>query len=460
MTARASDRVAAGAVDRLQASAVAALRVVAADGDAAHLEVTRERVNVLRFGQNRIVYQHAEERPVVRVHLIRGRREGWATLGSTGATALRAAAGRLAQALAVLPDGDPTALPGPRESTPELRGAATSSESTLRAGDRERAAAFEAIRASLPGDLELGGSIVTAVTETAIANTSGLAVAQQRTRAAIQLIVSGPDGSTFVRRMGLDWSALDPLEAARTAIADLPRGRLGSLETVPTRALLGPQAVATLAATLAYIGLGALPPGGTPGPFVDETAGTLSPQVGMTDDGLDPAGLPARFDAAGWAKRRVRLIDGGRVTGVVHDARTAALAGVEPTGHTAPPSWRFGSGPSPSHLLVDAGPIDIGDLLRAVDRGLVVQRVDYVRVLQPRQGIVTGTTRNATLAVRDGIVAGPVPQFRFTVSLPELFAGVEAVGTGRERGETAFIDSVTAPAMVVASLPIDALARR
>jgi predicted Zn-dependent protease len=201
---------------------------------------------------------------------------------------------------------------------------------------------------------------------------------------------------------------------------------------------------------------------GAPGEPADGSPASprLSPLVTLVDDARDPAGLPAAFDCAGWPKRRVALVSEGRPVGVVHDARTAQLAATEPTGHTAPPGWRFGSGPSPSHLIVAAGERDDAALLDRVDDGLLVERVDYVRVLQPRQGVVTGTTRDRTMRVRHGRIVGRVPQFRFTVALVDLFRAIEAVGSAREHGEAPFIDAVVAPAMVAGAFPIDAIARR
>jgi predicted Zn-dependent protease len=156
----------------------------------------------------------------------------------------------------------------------------------------------------------------------------------------------------------------------------------------------------------------------------------------------------------------VALIENGRVVGRVHDVVTAATAGVEPTGHTAPPGWRFGRGPAPMHVLVGRGAAGLADLEAVVGDGIAVQRVDYVRIVQPRQGLVTGTTRDATVRIRSGRRAEALAQFRFTLRLADLFAAVEAVGRDRERSDAPFIDSITAPAMVVSAFPIDSEARR
>lgn len=453
--------VGAGAGSGLDPDALRALlRRVTRSVDGGHLEALRERVELLRYGAGRVVYQHAEDRPVVRIRLVRGGREGWSIVESADSNVIAAAADRIAVELDSLPTGEPAPMPGvwPFQAAP---GAAAGS--TVGAAASERAAALRRLSAAI-GDPEIaiGGSIATRVVDAVVVNTRGLCVVERRTRAAIQLVASGPGRSSSVRRIDPDWAAIDPEELAQAAMATLPGTTRGDLPAGPVRALLGPQAVAAFAAVLAHIGLGAVPPGGAPGPLDpgDEGSPILAAEVSFVDDATDPAGLPASFDPAGWPKRRVTLIEDGRVVGRVHDVVTAAIAGVEPTGHTAPPGWRFGRGPAPMHVLVGPGSAGPTDLEAAVGDGIAIQRVDYVRVVQPRQGLVTGTTRDATVRIRSGRRAEALPQFRFTLRLADLFAAVEAVGRDRERGEAPFIDSITAPAMVVSAFPIDSEARR
>ncbi len=445
------------------------LRHARTRADAAHIELIRERLSLLRFGNRQITYQHDEERALLRLRLVRGDREGWALLETADGNRVRATIDRLAAALDLLPAGVPAAMPAPWTRPP---GPPAACDETLAVSPADRAHVFGVLAERIPDEISLGGSISTRVTDTIVANTAGLEVAEQRSRAALQVVATGEHGSTFVRRIDTCWGRIDPLEAGAAAAEGIPAGPLLDLPDGPARAILGPQAVATLAATLAYIGLGAVGPGGTVGPFGTTTAAprgsagrsdavpTLSGLVTFRDDARDPAGLPAAFDCAGWPKRAVTLVEAGRPVGVVHDVRTATLAGTDPTGHTAPPGWRFGSGPSPSHLIVSAGDDDPDDLLGILDDGLVIERVDYVRVVQPRQGLVTGTTRDGTLRVRGGRVVGPAPQFRFTVGLVDLFRSIEAVGSRREQGEAPFIDAVVAPAMVSSAFPVDAIARR
>ncbi|MDA8238214.1 MAG: metallopeptidase TldD-related protein, partial [Chloroflexi bacterium] len=154
-----------------------------------------------------------------------------------------------------------------------------------------------------------------------------------------------------------------------------------------------------------------------------------SPLVTIVDDARDPAGMPASFDYEGVPTRRVVLLDAGVCGEVVHDAATAARAGVPSTGHglPAPNPW----GPFPLHAAIAAGATARADLVAGLRDGLLVTRFHYTNVVHPKLAVVTGMTRDGTFLVRGGEVVGPVRNLRFTQSYLDALAGVEAVA--RER---------------------------
>lgn len=180
----------------------------------------------------------------------------------------------------------------------------------------------------------------------------------------------------------------------------------------------------------------------------------VSPLLTLWDDGADPRGLPTGFDCEGTPKARVALLENGVLRGQVTDTLTAARNGSLSTGHAAPPGWRFGSDPCPSHLVLEPGGSRDDDLLRACGTGLLIQRVDYVRVVHAREALVTGTTRDATCWIDHGRVVARLPQFRFTLRLTDLFNAVEVVGNRLERGEMVFMESLAAPALLVNAFPV------
>jgi predicted Zn-dependent protease len=59
-------------------------------------------------------------------------------------------------------------------------------------------------------------------------------------------------------------------------------------------------------------------------------------------------------------------------------------------------------------------------LAELVGDGLYITRLHYLGVVHPRQGIVTGMTRDGTFRIRDGKIAEPLVNLRFTVAVPEF----------------------------------------
>ena len=421
-------------------------------GPPAHLEVLAERHELLRFGSSRVTYQHSEERLLVRARIVRNGRTAWGTASSLRRTTLRDMREQLEAIVDALPAGSAAPLAEAGDGAPAQQ---TYFASTTRARADDRAALFRRALAACPAGATLGGSISHTLVEHAVANTGGLLRRERRTRVAAQFIGALHGRSSIGRALHRDAAAV-PIDHAladvRDGLVDLPTR---SLEPGVYRAVLSPQATNTLLAVYGQIALGGRQ-------FLDGASSTsgrigeqiTSPLITLSDNGGDAAGLPTSFDSEGVLKRRVPLLDHGVLAGVVHDAETARRAGTQPTGHSAPPGWRFGADPIPSHLLMAAGSATDADLVAACGTGLSIQRLDYVRVVNARHTLVTGTTRDATRWIETGRIAARVPQFRFTVRLADLLGSVEAVGSHRERGDTVFMESVVAPAILVAAMPV------
>jgi PmbA protein len=122
----------------------------------------------------------------------------------------------------------------------------------------------------------------------------------------------------------------------------------------------------------------------------------------------------------------VLLLDQGVARGVVWDRTTAARArnGASTTGHAGPVESRDW-GPLPYSLSVAPGEAEsVDELAELVGDGIYITRLHYLGVIDPREGIVTGMTRDGTFRIRDGKIAEPLVNLRFTVSVPDLLREV------------------------------------
>jgi PmbA protein len=228
---------------------------------------------------------------------------------------------------------------------------------------------------------------------------------------------------------------VNPSAVGREAAEKAVRTRdAKTIEPAPYRAVLEPYAFAEL---INYFGYDAF---GANGLLEERSylAGRLGEKimdekVSISDDALDPRGLPKRFDFEGVPKQRVQLIEHGVARGVVWDRTSAARAGngQQTTGHAPPPVYRQ-YGPLTFALAVDGGEVDsVEELCELVGEGIYVTRLHYLGIVDPREGVITGMTRDGTFRIRDGKIAEPLVNLRFTVSVPQMLEDVP--GLGREQ---------------------------
>jgi PmbA protein len=295
------------------------------------------------------------------------------------------------------------------------------------------------------GELPVYGFFTSAETEIAVANTNGVAVEQRLTDATALVLAAGESMSGYAEATAWRAGDIDPAAIAREACekAERTRGAQG-IDPGSYRAVLEPYAVADLLKYFSYDSLGGL--------GLLEERSYLAGRIGerivdekvtIVDDALDPHGLPKAFDFEGVPKERVDLIVDGVARGVVWDRQRAALAGngARTTGHGPPPSARdYGS--LPFALAMSGGEAEsVDELVGLVGDGIYVTRLHYLGVVDPREGVITGMTRDGTFRIRDGKIAEPLYNLRFTVAVPDVLADVP--GLTRETtlvNEAAFYD--------------------
>ena len=161
-------------------------------------------------------------------------------------------------------------------------------------------------------------------------------------------------------------------------------------------------------------------------PFV--ATGASSELASVFDNGLDVPG-------SSW-------IDRGVLTALPTTRHTAELTGLP-------------FAPAADNLVLHGDETAFGgvdDMVRGMDRGLLVTCLWYIREVDPRTLLLTGLTRDGVYLVEGGEVVGAVTNFRFNESPVELLARVAAVGDtaptlGREFGS--YLPRTAMPALRV-----------
>jgi len=397
---------------------------LAASGEEGEAVALAERSGLARFAESEVHQPTLIDNVSVTLRVVRDGRAGVATTNRIDAEGLAELARRAAAAADSAPaDPDfpglaPAAAPRATEGFDEATAA-------LRPDDQARLASA-AIDAA--GDIPVYGFFTSGDSELAVVSSTGISVDQRMTD-AMALVIAADDGrSGYAEQTSWRLADVDPAAVGREAAEKAARTEAAvTIEPGHYRAVLEPYAFAELLESFAFDSFGAL--------GVLEERGFLAGRLGervfdekvsIADDALDAQGLPKAFDFEGTPKQRVPLIAGGEACGVVWDRATAARADgdSESTGHAPPPEERD-FGPLPTALSVAGGEAaSVEELAELVGDGIYITRLHYLGVVHPREGVITGMTRDGTFRIRDGKIAEPLVNLRFTVAVPEMLQEV------------------------------------
>jgi PmbA protein len=404
---------------------VARAALAATDGDAEALAHV-ERSGLVRFAASEIHQPTLIDNAVVVLRAVRGTKLGIATTNRIDDGGLADLARRAEQAATSAPDD--ADYPGLARPAP-LPDVAGFDEATAQLGaDDQARLATEAIEAA---EAPIYGFFTSGTSALAIASTAGVEASQRMTDATALVVAAQEGMSGYAEATSWRVNELDPAAVAREASEKARRTDDGaSIEPASYAAVLEPYAVADLLQYFAFDSFGALG-------LLEERSfltGRIGEQVfderiSIADDAHDERGLPKAFDFEGVPKQRVELFTDGVARNVVWDRATAKRAGsgARTTGH-APPQEIAAWGPLPFALSVAGGDADsVEELVGGVGDGIYVTRLHYLSVVDPREGVITGMTRDGTFRIRDGNLAEPLVNLRFTVAVPELLRSVHGL---------------------------------
>jgi PmbA protein len=403
--------------------------VAAAEADEAEAVVMAERSGFARFAASEVHQPTLVEDATLSLRVVRDGKVGIAATNDVGDDGLERLARRAAESADSAPAED--SFPGLADPLPLPAVGGYDEELAVLGPDDQARLAAAAIEAS---PFPAYGYVTSGVTRVAVASSRGVRAEQALTDATAVVLAAGEAVSGWAERTSWRAADLDPAAVGREAgeTAARTRGARG-LEPGRYAAVLERYAIAEL---LLYFSLDSLNAQG----LIEERSyfsGRLGervfdPRISIADDALDPAGLPKAFDFEGVPKRRLGLVEDGVARGVVWDRETAARAGdgQVSTGHAPAPLEREW-GPQALALSIAGGEAEsVEELAALVGDGIHVTRLHYLGIVDPREGVITGMTRDGTFRIRNGRLAEPLVNLRFTLSVPELLR--EVPGLTRE----------------------------
>lgn len=402
--------------------------------DGAQATVIRERSQFLRYARSRPTQATRVEDITVELTVSQDGQLGSATTNSTSGEALRECArGAEAAAEAAAASASPDALaypgfPFPRVIPDHAGHDETTAALNPQPGGAALAAAFET--AGERG-VEAHGIWTTGEVETSIASSMGIGVTDSVTDAFMKVACIAPSGRAgYATQCAVAEGELDPPEIAERAAAKAAAdGEPAVLEAGEYPVVFEPAAVGELLAFLGWMTFNGLAYAENRSALCGRLGERVAaPGINLSDAPRFRRTLPRAFDLEGVRKRPLPLIQDGVAHGVVHDTRSAAMAGAKSTGHALAPG---GSpyGPMPTNLvLVGGGAADEAELCAPIERGVYVTRLWYTNPVRPKETVVTAGTREGTFLIEDGRVSRPLQDMRITDSILGMLERVEALG--------------------------------
>jgi len=139
------------------------------------------------------------------------------------------------------------------------------------------------------------------------------------------------------------------------------------------------------------------------------------PRVNISADPWDPRASVLPWDNEGLPREKMAIIDNGKVAALDYSRFWAKKQGKKAIG-------------SPGNLLMAGGDKSTAELIKGTQKGILVTRTWYIRMVDPQTVLLTGLTRDGTFYIENGVIKHPVKNFRFNESPVIMLNNIEELG--------------------------------
>jgi predicted Zn-dependent protease len=367
-----------------------------------------DRANV-RFARNSVTTSGASSGYSLAISATIGQKTGTVTASEFSDASLQRAA-KNAEEIARLSPDNPETMPnlGPQtyaDTKAFFEDAATASPE-WRAG-----AVQAALKVSKEKDVVSAGFVETSAQIQAVATSKGQFAYGRFTAADYNLTARTQDGagSGWASKSFNELRLLDPTRLADSAIDKAARSHNPTaIEPGKYTVVLEPAAMADLIVNLVF-GADARQADEGRSFFSKKGGGTrlgeqlVGEKVRLYSDPAHPLAPALPFDGQGLPLKRIDWFDKGVLKNLSYSRYWAQKQGKTAT-------------PNPGNLIMDGGTATIDDLIKGVERGVLVTRFWYIRSLDPQTLLVTGLTRDGLFLIEKGKVTRPVKNMRWNES--------------------------------------------
>ena len=373
----------------------------------------------IRFALNNVSTSGVVENTSLMVQVAFGKRVGSASINEFDDASLERVV-RRAEDLARLAPENPEFLPaiGKQSYTPSD----TWSDSTAAIDPEYRAqVAADSITPCRGNGLIAAGFLDDGRGFTATANSNGNFAYQRQTNFNYTVRTEDGRGSGWVGRNlqhANQFDAGDDIEIAKQKALDSAEAK--ALEPGKYTVILEPAAAAGLVSFMMnFFDARSADEGRS---FLSKRGGgnklgelVYDPQVNMVADPWHPDAPVLPWDGEGMPRQKMDIIKDGRIANMLYSRYWAQQQGKEAVAR-------------PGNLIMSGGTKSTAELVRSTQRGILVTRTWYIRMVDPQTVLLTGLTRDGTFYIENGQIKHPVKNFRFNESPVIMLNNIDELG--------------------------------
>jgi predicted Zn-dependent protease len=121
------------------------------------------------------------------------------------------------------------------------------------------------------------------------------------------------------------------------------------------------------------------------------------------------------WDGEGLPRERMDIVKDGKIAALQYSRYWAKKQGKRAIG-------------VPGNLLMAGGDKTTSQLVAGTQKGILVTRTWYIRMVDPQTVLLTGLTRDGTFYIENGKIKHPVKNFRFNESPVIMLNNIEELG--------------------------------
>lgn len=141
----------------------------------------------------------------------------------------------------------------------------------------------------------------------------------------------------------------------------------------------------------------------------------FDPRVNIFSDPNHPETPTLPWDSDGLPRQRVNIVENGIIRNLAYSRYWAEKQG-------KPQMAQSGN------IIMEGGTKSTSDLVRETERGILVTRTWYIRMVDPQTVLLTGLTRDGTFYIENGELKYPLKNFRFNESPVIMLNNIDELG--------------------------------